>query len=355
MSNIGLLLKPYWGDLMGASLMGKGMALFATGITTVQCYEYFAFHSSREKLPLKSFVALFFLLSILSAIFHLMNMYSIYITGFGDYLQASEVDWARRFDIFTVTFSAFCGQLFFLKRAYSLSKNKLLTIIILVLVFFTYGAALRSCAIIWAGDAGTSPDIGIWTEVSSWPGVAADTLICGMFMWYMHRPAKEVQGFRKSTDSVLQRLLTMTLSTTLLTTSITVCLAILTRIQDKTVLWSEAPLPLIPPAYLASITFVLNSRDGLRNMANQSLIQPSINLNGPSTACSCGKSMVSNQASTRGQTSGGRFPPFVLNHKAGRNPSLQVDLNSTKERPDVEKGSSDFLGNPITEPVQSFH
>lgn len=176
MSNIGLLLKPYWGDLMvrvapppvsgsvpanqcrniqGASLMGKGMALFATGvlerfhsstlslgpsltgliaafpgITTVQCYKYFAFHSSRDKLPLKSFVALFFLLSILSAIFHLMsvcfsfclkpgegpcsmlsplpsrNMYSIYITGFGDYLQASEVDWARRFDIFAVTFSA---------------------------------------------------------------------------------------------------------------------------------------------------------------------------------------------------------------------------------------------------------
>lgn len=253
-SGVGLLLKPVFGGLVGPALIGKSLTLFATGVTTVQCYDYFLFNSSRDKWPLKSFVAFFLGLSLLMAVFHLIYFYEMFITGFGDYLEASTVDWTRKVEIFAVPFSTCCGQLFFLHRTYQLSKNRLITAGIVVLAFFTFATAMYCNSFVWAGDV-RSAALSTWTEISSWCGVTTDIILCSTFMWYMWKAGLENRGFRKSTDLVIQRLLTMTLSTTLLTTSLTTCVAILTRVQPESVLiFSPPPISLPSPSSLTAGT-----------------------------------------------------------------------------------------------------
>lgn len=94
-----------------------------------------------------------------------------------------------------------CGQLFFLHRLYQISKNKIISACVLVLIIFTFTSSMYTESFVWAGNV-RAPNLQTWLEVAAWSGVATDTLLCSAFMWYMWEAGAENRGFRKSTDLV---------------------------------------------------------------------------------------------------------------------------------------------------------
>ncbi|KAF8267441.1 hypothetical protein EI94DRAFT_1327367 [Lactarius quietus] len=78
---------------IGALLIGAVVSSIVYGITLLQVYSYCNSHCSRDRWPLKSFVAFLMLVDSLNVGFVCHSTYYLAVTNFGDYLVFLNLPW----------------------------------------------------------------------------------------------------------------------------------------------------------------------------------------------------------------------------------------------------------------------
>ncbi|KAH9021683.1 hypothetical protein EDB83DRAFT_2679263 [Lactarius deliciosus] len=82
-------------DVHGALLIAAVLSSIIYGITGSQVYSYYNSHSSRDRWPLKSFVAFLMLIDTANLVFVIYPTYRLVITNFGDYKFAKFTPWSQ--------------------------------------------------------------------------------------------------------------------------------------------------------------------------------------------------------------------------------------------------------------------
>ncbi|KAH8983450.1 hypothetical protein EDB92DRAFT_1573483 [Lactarius akahatsu] len=79
----------------GALLIATVLSSIIYGVTWSQVYSYYNSHSSRDRWPLRSFVAFLMLVDTANLIFLIYATYQLVITNFGDYEFTNFTQWSQ--------------------------------------------------------------------------------------------------------------------------------------------------------------------------------------------------------------------------------------------------------------------
>ncbi|KAI9435944.1 hypothetical protein H4582DRAFT_490993 [Lactarius indigo] len=82
-------------DFLGAMLIGTVLSSILYGVTWSQVYSYYNIHCSRDRWPLKSFVAFLMLVDSANLVFVIYPTYQLTITNFGDYGFTNTTPWSQ--------------------------------------------------------------------------------------------------------------------------------------------------------------------------------------------------------------------------------------------------------------------
>ncbi|KAI9440980.1 hypothetical protein H4582DRAFT_1512363 [Lactarius indigo] len=80
-------------NTLGALFIGAVLSSILYGVTWLQVYSYYNDHCSRDRWPLKSFVAFLMLVDSANLFFIIYTTYYIGVTNFGDYRSAIFISW----------------------------------------------------------------------------------------------------------------------------------------------------------------------------------------------------------------------------------------------------------------------
>jgi hypothetical protein len=81
-------------DTLGALLIGMILSSIIYGVTWLQVYHYYNSHCSRDRWPLRTFVAFLMLVDTANVAFVIHATYFIGVTNFGDYRASQFVPWS---------------------------------------------------------------------------------------------------------------------------------------------------------------------------------------------------------------------------------------------------------------------
>ncbi|KZT01090.1 uncharacterized protein LAESUDRAFT_752844 [Laetiporus sulphureus 93-53] len=200
----------------GPGLVGVFMNVMLYGVLITQTFFYFTTYP-RDPKWLKYYVALLFFIDTLNTIFNTWWIYNVLVNNFGVLDKVVRANWLLE------TEEAFAGiigmqvQLFYAWRIYKLTGYKFLTGIIV-------GTSIIQCL----AGIGTAINIAIqpiFTKFSSekdvvviWLSAAAltDVLIVSVLTWHLRR---QRTGYAQ-TDTIISRLMQITMSNGLLTASL---------------------------------------------------------------------------------------------------------------------------------------
>ncbi|KAH9016371.1 hypothetical protein EDB83DRAFT_2438924, partial [Lactarius deliciosus] len=79
----------------GALLVATVLSSIIYGVTWSQVYSYYNSHSSRDRWPLRSFVAFLMLVDSANLVFLIYATYQLVITDFGDYEFSKFTPWSQ--------------------------------------------------------------------------------------------------------------------------------------------------------------------------------------------------------------------------------------------------------------------
>ncbi|KAH9026987.1 hypothetical protein EDB85DRAFT_148846 [Lactarius pseudohatsudake] len=108
-------------DFHGALLIATVLSSIIYGVTWLQVYSYYNSHCSRDRWPLKSFVAfLIRLVDTANLVFLIYPTYHLVITKFGVYRFAEFTPWSRAAIALSTVVLDVCVQNFYAYRIYCL-------------------------------------------------------------------------------------------------------------------------------------------------------------------------------------------------------------------------------------------
>ncbi|KAF8274288.1 hypothetical protein EI94DRAFT_847383 [Lactarius quietus] len=110
---------------LGALFIGDVLSSIIYGITLLQVYSYYNNHRSRDRWPLKSFVAFLTLVDSVNVAFAGHSMYRIGITNFGDYSVFLDLPWSISATALSSVILEVSIQHFYAYRIYLLSGRSL--------------------------------------------------------------------------------------------------------------------------------------------------------------------------------------------------------------------------------------
>ncbi|KAH9053643.1 hypothetical protein EDB87DRAFT_1650953 [Lactarius vividus] len=82
-------------DIHGALLIATVLSSIIYGVTWSQVYSYYDSHSSRDRWPLRTFVAFLMLIDSANLVFLIYATYELIITDFGDYEFTRFTPWSQ--------------------------------------------------------------------------------------------------------------------------------------------------------------------------------------------------------------------------------------------------------------------
>ncbi|KAH9021678.1 hypothetical protein EDB83DRAFT_2430898 [Lactarius deliciosus] len=82
-------------NIHGALLIATVLSSIIYGVTWSQVYSYYNSHSSRDRWPLRSFVAFLMLIDSANLVFLIYATYQLIITDFGDYEFTRFTPWSQ--------------------------------------------------------------------------------------------------------------------------------------------------------------------------------------------------------------------------------------------------------------------
>ncbi|KAH9027001.1 hypothetical protein EDB85DRAFT_150678 [Lactarius pseudohatsudake] len=105
----------------GALLIATVLSSIIYGVTWSQVYSYYNSHSSRDRWPLRSFVAFLMLVDSANLVFLIYSTYQLIITDFGDYEFTTFTPWSQAGVVVSTVVLEVSVQHFYAYRIYCLS------------------------------------------------------------------------------------------------------------------------------------------------------------------------------------------------------------------------------------------
>ncbi|KAI9435955.1 hypothetical protein H4582DRAFT_492140 [Lactarius indigo] len=112
-------------DVHGALLIATVLSSIIYGVTWLQVYSYYDSHCSRDRWPLKSFVAFLMLVDSANLVFLIYTTYHLVITNFGDYQIAEFTPWSLAAILLSTVILEGSVQNFYAYRIYCLGWRSL--------------------------------------------------------------------------------------------------------------------------------------------------------------------------------------------------------------------------------------
>ncbi|KAH9027008.1 hypothetical protein EDB85DRAFT_2276815, partial [Lactarius pseudohatsudake] len=112
-------------DVHGALLIATVLSSIIYGVTWSQVYSYYNSHSSRDRWPLRSFVAFLMLVDTANLVFLIYATYQLVITIFWDYEFTNFTQWSQAGVVLSTAVLEVSVQHFYAYRIYCLSWRSL--------------------------------------------------------------------------------------------------------------------------------------------------------------------------------------------------------------------------------------
>ncbi|KAI9440976.1 hypothetical protein H4582DRAFT_2097675 [Lactarius indigo] len=132
-------------NTLGALFIGTILSSIIYGVTWLQVYSYYNSHCSRDRWPLKSFVAFLMLVDTANLVFNINTNYRIGITNFGDYRSNAFKSWSQPATALSAVILEVFVQHFYAYRIYRLGRGSpYLPVAIVRTVCNLFGAHIHS-------------------------------------------------------------------------------------------------------------------------------------------------------------------------------------------------------------------
>ncbi|KAH9015385.1 hypothetical protein EDB84DRAFT_784690 [Lactarius hengduanensis] len=129
----------------GALLIATVLSSIIYGVTWSQVYSYYNSHSSRDRWPLRSFVAFLMLVDSANLVFLIYSTYQLIITDFGDYEFTTFTPWSQAGVVVSTVVLEVSVQHFYAYRIYCLSwRSPYLPAAISVISLTEFGEFIHS-------------------------------------------------------------------------------------------------------------------------------------------------------------------------------------------------------------------
>jgi len=271
---------------IGALLIGAVVSSIVYGITLLQVYSYCNSHCSRDRWPLKSFVAFLMLVDSLNVGFVCHSTYYLAVTNFGDYLVFLNLPWTlSAIDLSAIVLDV-SVQHFYAYRIYLLSGGSLYipaAISVSSLTAFGLGIVYGVKGIEDIALQGPAFQ-NIFVAIVSC-NVLCDAFITFGMVYTLLRNRTQV----RRTNNVLNLLAVYAINCGILNLVFSIPGIILVIMYQKTLVYA-APSFIAIRLYMCAFMAILNSRDHLRETLDgpEGVIATFTQLGPPGNTVRCG-------------------------------------------------------------------
>ncbi|KAJ7702078.1 hypothetical protein B0H16DRAFT_1902513 [Mycena metata] len=258
-------------NTLGSLYIAVVLATAGFGINCMQSFLYFAEHSKNDGRLIKLFVAVLWILELLTVALINHGAYFYTISNFGDLeVLAEPTVWSIIVEIGLSTFVAFMVQSFFAYRVYILGgadKGKSLILPCVIMVFtcaqFAMGLVYTKVALSFKRATGGSSDFPYVMTLFGLE-LVADFLIATSSILFLRRHAKRSEVH--TTQHLIYTLIKYVVNTCLLEVLCLIPIIALWAAESTTLIFGPFVL-VLPRVYSFSLLCSLNNRDHLRDMS----------------------------------------------------------------------------------------
>lgn len=253
---------PKLDDTYGGALIGLVVGAILYGVTILQSYLYFRRYP-QDYWFVKSMVILLWALDTVHLVLCTITIYWVLVTNYSNPEVLSQTHWSMNLQTDCNGLIGLVVELFFARRVWIMSRNWVLTGVIIVLanVHFSLGIYFTVEAFLLA-SVKEFPKL-IWvTSTGLGSAAAADIIIAVSLCFYLTRSRT---GFKR-TDSLISALIAYSLTTGLVTSVIASVCVVTFAIMPTNFVWLSF-FWILGKCYVNSFLAALNSRDYLRERA----------------------------------------------------------------------------------------
>jgi hypothetical protein len=247
-------------NTLGALLIGTVLSSIIYGITWLQVYSYYNSHSSRDRWPLKFFVAFLMLVDSVNVCFVSYATYYVSVTNFGDYLALELLPWSLPAVALSAIVLEVSVQHFYAIRIYRLSRGSPYlpaAISAISLTAFGFGIVFGT-KVLEAIHSPGNPSQGFFLALVSC-NVLCDALITFGMVYTLLGNRTQV----RRTNNVLNLLAIYAINCGVLTLVFSIASIILLAMYRNALIYTPSSFIMIR-LYFCAFMAILNSRDDLR-------------------------------------------------------------------------------------------
>ncbi|KAH9054125.1 hypothetical protein EDB87DRAFT_138149 [Lactarius vividus] len=246
-------------DFHGALLIAAVLSSIIYGVTWLQVYSYYNSHCSRDRWPLKSFVAFLMLVDTANLVFVIYPTYQLIITNFGVYLPTEYPPWSQGAISLSSAVLEVCVQHFYVCRIYCLGwRSPYLPAAISVISLIEFGLGLAYSIKILKHTRGPGP-LEVFFVATLSVKVLCDVLITVGMVYTLLSNRTRV----RRTNSVLNLLAIYAVNCGTLHLVFAISCVILFAKSPYTLEYTPSLLIMVRLS-LCAFMAILNSRDNLR-------------------------------------------------------------------------------------------
>ncbi|EMD31217.1 hypothetical protein CERSUDRAFT_89243 [Gelatoporia subvermispora B] len=250
---------------IGGSMLGMILSIMFYGVTLLQTYIYYDSYWGDPSL-MRIYVAVLFVLDTAQVVAVIDAVWFYVVPNFGNVDALSGVHPSLAVEIgITISIGLLVQSFFAMRVRFMSGRNRIIPALIFALTLAQFALGIYYATI---SDRIDQP-IAIQHRVikillaSLACGMAADFLITTSLVYYLHRGRS---GLR-TTDRLINILITYTINTGSLTLLAAMCTIILNQLKP-TLFWDVVPYFLLSKCYVNSTLATLNARTRLRNMTS---------------------------------------------------------------------------------------
>jgi hypothetical protein len=243
----------------GAAFIGLIGSAILYGVTLLQTFFYYKQYPNDSRIT-KFLVFVLWLLDTGHLLLCTIALYSYLVSNFNNPAALHRSSWSMNLQTDCNGLIGFIVQCFFARRVWIMSRNRVLTVLIVVLAGFYCGlGVVFTVKGFLLQDTSRFPRL-IWVTTSGLgSAAAADILIAVSLCYYL---SKSRTGFAR-TDSLIATLIKYSLTTGLITSIIAFISVVTFATMPTNYVWL-AFFWLIGKCYVNSLLAALNSRESLR-------------------------------------------------------------------------------------------
>ncbi|CAE6415308.1 unnamed protein product [Rhizoctonia solani] len=248
-------------NAFGPFVTGIMMQQLFLGVFCVQVYDYWRIFPTDTTFN-RAVVASLTIMTLLQGVMDYINLYRNAVTYYGDFLMFDSQDWSLFWEIGVTAILGSIAQVFFLERAYSATKSKIVLVVVGTIIAVSLGFGIAS-SVEFQRIVRLSLVPSIPVPIIGWLTLTAvlDVLISAILIYTLLRVRTP---FRK-TEAVITKIIRVTMETSSVTASIAVINLVLYLALPGQA-YHLLPQLIMGKMYAISVMVTLSSRKDLQEI-----------------------------------------------------------------------------------------